>query len=204
MHVELEVDDNGEPATFGMWLNWSPTAPRDSGSAEQIVDSFVINIESFFLAVMHSGASFQTCRLSVAGGTPFTWEARLAPNAGAGGGGVTLARAVGIYLQGASGGRGSGTRIRVPGIRAEVVDPPGKLNTFGVQQLQFLADAVAGWPAQLNSLAIGVCQLCTLRTRDGGTLLNPPQIDLTVAVRPSFLLELDVRRARSFRRLSSV
>lgn len=202
MHVVLEVEDNGESATFGFWLNWSPTAPRDAASAEDIVTSWVVNVQQYFLNCMHSGASFRTCRLAVVGGTPFTWEALLAPNAGAGSGGVTLARAVGLYLQGASGGRGSGTRIRIPGISQQMVDPPGKLSTYGVQQLQFAADALAGWPAQLLALGVGVPELVTLQTKDNGTLLNPPQIDLTLVVRPSLVLELAVRRARSFNRLS--
>jgi len=201
MRVDLEVEDSGYPATFGFWLNWSPTAPRDAASSQQIVDSWVINVQQLFLNCMHGAASFNTCRLSVVGGTPYSFTARLAPNLGAGSGGVTLARSVGLYLQSASGGRGSGTRIRIPGIAEEMVVPPGKLSTFAVQELQFAATALATWPSQLAALGVGVPELCTLQTKDGGTLLDPPQIDLTIDVRPTFVLEFSVQRARSFSRL---
>lgn len=203
MRVDLEVFDNDEPATTGFWLNWSPTAPRDPTTHDAIVNSWVVNLQQYFLNVMHSSATFRTCRLAVQGATPYTSVHVLAPNAGAGEGGVTLARAVGVYLQGAHGGRGSGTRVRIPGISQQMVDPPGKLSTFGIQQLQFLADALFGWPAQLDTLAAGVAELITLRTREGTQLLDPPLLDLTVAIRPTFLLETSVRRARSFQRISA-
>lgn len=189
-------------SSFGFWLLWPGITPADAGWAEQVVDSWVINIQQYFLNLMHSAARFRTCRILVGGSPPFRYETDIADNAGAGTAGQALALAVGLYLQSSGGGRGSGTRIRVPGISNEMTDDFAYLSEYGQQQLVFTADALAAWPSQLAPLGYGTPVLGTLQRRDDGTPLVTAAFDPLEVIRPTLLLEVLARRQKQVRGLS--
>lgn len=203
VQVTLEVVVNEEGATTSFWLFAPGGDWLDPITADQVVTNFVVNPMQYFLDCMSSSATIRTCRLRQMGNDHFTWLAVLAPNAGALSGDVTFAVAAGVYIQGTTGGRGSGTRIRIPGIGGPMVEQPGKLTTYGIQQLQFLADGLAVWPSQLAGIAPPGIQLGTLQTKRAGNLLNPPEWDPALVIRPTFRLETVSRRMHSFERIST-
>lgn len=199
VHVELEVDDSGSPATFGFWLLYPSTYPLGAAQLGLLTTDFVTNLMQYFLDCMTGSAMFRTCRLTTRGIAPLRWVEVLAPNHGAGSGGVTLGVAAGIYIQGSGGGSGSGTRIHIPGIAAELVDPPGRLSEFGEQQLQFLCSVFPDWVSNLYTSGLGEVLLGTLQQRRGGQLLDPPIFDPAEALRPTLVLEGVGRRLRTLR-----
>lgn len=189
-------------SSFAFWMLWPGLTPADAAWAQVVIGSWVINVQQNFLDLMHSAARFRTCRVAVGGSPPFRYETDLADNAGAGTAGQDLALAIGLYVQSTGGGRGSGTRIRVPGIANEMTTDFAYLSDYGQQQLVFAADALAGWPAQLAALGYGTPVLGTLQRRDAGVPLAAATFDPADVIRPTLQLEVLSRRQKSVRGLS--
>jgi hypothetical protein len=129
--------------------------------------------------------------------------ADLAPNHGAGTAGQSLSLSAGVYVQGTTGGRGSGSRIHIPGTPNEFTTEFAYLSEYGVQQLQFLATAMVAWAATGPPGPSTPCELGTLQTRRGSNRLNPPLWDPAAVIRPTFRLETIARRQRQVGGISS-
>lgn len=189
-------------SSFGWWMLWPGLTPADPAWAELVVTSFYTNLLTYFTAVMHSAATIRTCRLLVGGTPPFSFVADLAPNAGALTAGQMPAIAAGVYIQTSGGGRGSGSRIRVPHIGNEMTDDFAYLSDYGQQQLQFLATAMAAWPAQLALLGRGTPVYGTLQRKDSGAFIHPATFDPASGIRTTLRLDVLSRRQRSSSGLS--
>jgi hypothetical protein len=201
--MQFELAIGPSRPTFGFWLNYPSGAPSDASSMLELIDSFFVGPMATFLDCMHSDCIFRTCRTSVQGSSPFSFTAVLADNHGAGTAGQSLMVASGLYVQGVTGGRGSGSRIHLPGVPNEFTTDFAYLSEYGVQQLQFAADALVNWVATGPPGPSTPCVLGTLQTRRGGTTLHPPIFDPAAVVVPTRRLETIARRQRATQGLSS-
>lgn len=62
VHVDLEYDVNGRPASIGFWL-WNPGFPPPSyGHLVDLAADVILNENSHLVQKMHAGATFSTCR----------------------------------------------------------------------------------------------------------------------------------------------
>lgn len=203
VHVELEVGVGPARPTFGFWMLWPGLAGGNAAWADYTVGQAQINLLQSFLNCMHTDANFRTCRLTVGGPQHFRYESTFAPNAGRGTAGQGLALAVGLYIQTSGGGRGSGSRLRIPGVANDMTDNFAYLSDYGEQQLVFAAQGLAGWPSTLLWPGTGTPVLGTLQRRDGDTYLHPAVFDPAQVVRPTLMLEILARRQKQVRGLPS-
>lgn len=188
--------------TFGIWLNYPSGAPSDAVSMQALADSFAIGPMGTFLDCMHSDCSFSTCRMSVQGSSPFSYTVVLAPNHGSGTPGQSLPIASGLYIQGTTGGSGSGSRLHIPGVPNEFTTDFAYLSDYGIQQLQFAADALVNWVATGPPGPSTPCVLGTLQTRQGGHRISPPTFDPAAVVTPTRRLETLAKRGHVFSQFS--
>jgi hypothetical protein len=190
-------------ATFGFWLLWPGSSGAPESAVTELVLSWVTTPMVTFLDCMNSAARFDTCRCDL--GTP-TGDYRsyhaLAPNAGAQPAGELIDAAVGLYVQTLEGGRGSGSRLHLPGVPTNFTDDFRNLSDYGWQQLVFAADALASWPPTLLGPSLAPAVLGTLQQRRAGLPLDPPTFSPATLVRPTRVLEYLPRRAYANRRLS--
>lgn len=197
LRIDFELAIGPSRPTFGFWLFYPSGAPGNALEMQQLIDSFFLFPMSVFLDCMHSECSFRTCRTAVQGSSPFSYVTTLAPNAGAGTPGQSLSIAAGLYVRGSTGGRGSGSRIHLPGTPNEFTDDFAYLSDFGIQQLTFAATALTDWVATGPPGPSTPCVLGTLQQRRRGHRIDPPIFDPADSVSPTLRLETMSRRQRA-------
>lgn len=197
LHVEHLFLCDGSPASFGFWLHVHPAVLLDPTQFSLIAyDWFEFTLQTF-LDCMHEGTTQIACRITRRGIEPYVHLENFAPNAGSQSGAQNLAAACGLYLPASVGGRGSGSRLRLPGLPDNFVDNDAKLSGYGVQQLVFAADALFNYPLRLSTDLELPTELVTLQTRKNGLPLAVAEYSPTLAVRPTFHLDSIGRRMRA-------
>lgn len=197
LHMQFGCTDDLNPCSFGFYLRVQGAAALDPSKFSLIVYDWFNFVQPTFLDCMHTGASFGTCRLTRGLPLPYVHVEQLAPNLGAQDGSVPMAVAAGLYMVAAIGGRGSGSRLHLPGCPSRFVEADAKLSGYGLQQLTFAAQALADFPARLTSDLGTPTELVTYQTRRGGKPLAVPEYSPTVAVRPTLRLTTVTRRMRA-------
>lgn len=193
-HLATEVDVGPTRSSYGFWFALGGATAAGPGIAALIIADYYTNLLPYFLACMHSEATPSTCRLAIGGAPPFQYVATLAPSHGAGTAGELPCIATGIYVQTSGGGKGSGSRIHIPGTPNEFTEDFAYLTAYGQQQLQFLATQLPIWVSSLSPSYGSFSTLGTLQTRRGGQRLSPPRFDPAILVRTTNRLETLARR----------
>ena len=203
LRMDFELEVGPTRPTFGFWLFYPAGAPSGPTEMEALINSFYTGPLPYFLDCMHSDCSFVTCRTSVQGTAPFSLTKTLAPNHGSGTAGQGLFMASGLYIQGTSGGRGSGSRLHLPGVPNEFTTDFAYLTEYGVQQLTFAATALVDWVATGPPGPSTPCVLGTLQQRENGVKLHPPIFDPAIAVTPTLRLVAVPARFQAIRGIST-
>lgn len=194
VHLELTIDVNGWQFKPGHWLLIPDAASAYPLYWSGLLTSYFLQVGNKLLDCMHAGSSFIACR-SVAGGTPTqVWVETFSPNQGHWTGGQADNVCSGIYIQTAGGGRGSGSRFRIPATPDSFIAYNRQLSQFGAGYLQAFATELAAWVTSITGPTGAAVELGTLQVRRAGVPLTPPTFDPATAVRPSYRVEHLSRR----------
>lgn len=194
--VRLDFDFyvNGRDFTTGMWL----LIPDVETGGVAYLDALCADAQFYTLSgwtgCMHDGASVVTCRASYGGTQPANFVSYAAPNHGAYTGGQADAIACGVYVVSSSGGKGSGSRLRVPATPDAFVDDNYRLASAAVARLLDLCNAIDTFVAATHGPLGAQAVLGTVQRSRRGAPLPTAEFDPAQAVVPSFRVEFLSRR----------
>lgn len=204
--VRLEFDFfvTGRTLTTGMWL----LIPDVETGGVPYLDALCADAQFYllggFTGCMHNGASLVTCRASYGGTTPANFVSYAAPNHGAYSGGQADAIACGVYAVSATGGKGSGSRLRIPGTPDDFVDDGYRLSSAGVSQLIALCGDINNFVTATHGPLGAQAVLGTVQKARRGAPLPSAQFDPAQAIVPSYRIEYLRRRMPRSRWVSPI
>jgi len=197
LHFSFGLTVGGSPCSFGFWIHAEAAdalSPADFSLA--VYDFYTFHMGDF-LDAMSTETVFTTCRIERGPPNRYVHFEDLAPNHGAQSGGTPIAMCSGIYLAVEGGGRGSGTRLHLPGLPGRFVTEEAKLSGYGLQQLVFVADSLLNYPARLTTDWSRFVELVTVNTKRNGAYLPDAGFTPVIAIRPTHRLPVLSRRLRA-------
>lgn len=192
--LENVCDVNGYDVQYNHWLFVPAFDTAGPSYFDALLTAYILEVGGALLDCMHSGASFTTCRLSRFGSQPFTWIKQWPPNHGRWTGGQANNVAVGFYVRTTTGGRGSGSRCRIPACPDIFVTENRQLSQVGLGNLLALTEAIVAWAAGLTGPTAGDVLLGTLQRRTVAGPLPSATFSPAAALTPSQRVERLGRR----------
>lgn len=194
VHFNIECAVSEALYSFGFWLLVNDVAAGGLPYLDALGASFVLEVGPAIEALQSADASLSTCRLTVVRPTPLVFTSIFPDVHGAGPNRLAGTTALGVYLLSSSGGRGSGSRLRIPGIRDDALAGPTALSFSGRARLVAVCDAFVTWVASISDPLGGQPVLGTVQRSKSGAPLPVALFDPATGVLPSDRVEVLSRR----------
>jgi hypothetical protein len=198
VHFNIGVDVNGYPCSYGFWL----LVPGASGAGEPyirgLLSDYFLTATHELLQCMHSGASLDVLRADAGGPSPARAFISAPENSGAWEGGQAQSLATVLYVTSSSGGRGSGSRIRIPAVPDIFIANNQSINRSGYGHLILAATELTNWVNAIVPPGGGNAVIGTLQRKTKSGPLAVAAFDPAAIVKASpTLAHLDNRLLQS-------